>query len=346
MSATAQAAELIFPHPVPPQPGEMTDIAPGIRWLRLALPFALDHVNVYLIDDGEGWAVLDTGIADLRTRTVWQELLARGLGGRPLTRLILTHYHPDHLGLAGWMTRDLGLPLAMTAREHAAGMSAHRILDEEGRAAHRAFFVRHGLAPAAIEAAMGRGTSYLKMTTGLPDAFELLAAGRSIRIGGRAFEVMTGGGHAPEQAMLLCRADGVFLAADQVLARISPNISVWPTEPEADPLAEYRASLAALRASVPDDVLTLPAHNLPFYGLHQRIAALERHHDARCEDILAACASPRTTAEILPVLFPRLLDAHQLGFAFGEALAHINHLVRDGSLLAAEEGGVVRFQRR
>src|SRR5262249_45479053 len=153
--------DLVFPQPVPPQTGELVDIAPGIRWLRLALPFALDHVNIYLIREGNGWAVLDTGMADLRTRTVWQEVLRT----HRLTRLILTHFHPDHVGLAGWMTGELGLELWTTRGEHAAGLNARRNLTEESRARHRAFFAEHGLAPDAIEAAMGRGGAYLKMTT-------------------------------------------------------------------------------------------------------------------------------------------------------------------------------------
>ena len=346
MSATAQATDLVFPRPIPPQPGELVDTAPGIRWLRLALPFALDHVNIYLIDDGDGWAVLDTGVADLRTRIVWQEAIAHKLGGRKLTRLILTHFHPDHLGLAGWMTGDLGLELWMTPGEYRAGRNAGRLLSDEGRLLHRAFFTQHGMNGETIAAAMGRGTGYMKMTTGLPDRYSPLVTGEILRIGGRDFEILTGGGHAPEQAMLLCRAEGIFLAADQVLARISPNIGVWPTEPEANPLRNYLISLKALRRDVPDAVLALPAHNLPFYGLHSRIGALEAHHDARCNEIVAACTTPRTTCEVLPILFPRLLDAHQVGFAFGEVLAHLNHLAELGAIAAdTGGGGVIRFTR-
>ena len=346
MSASQLPSDLVFPQPVPPQPGEFREIAPGILWLRLALPFALDHVNIYLIDDGDGWAVLDTGIADLRTRTVWQELLAGGLGGRKLTRLILTHYHPDHLGLAGWMTGDLGLELWMTEVEYTAGRNAHRLLDEEGRAVHRRFFETHGMNEETIKGAMGRGTGYMKMTTGLPDRYTPLVAGETIRIGGRDFEIHTGGGHAPNQAMLLCRAERLFLAADQVLARISPNVSVWPTEPNSDPLANYLRSLGELRARIPDDVFAMPAHNLPFYGLHTRIDALRTHHEHRCNDIIAACSRPLTTSEVLPVLFPRLLDAHQVGFAFGEVLAHINYLANRGALAPqVDKAGVIRFER-
>ncbi len=346
MSASKHASDLIFPRPVPPQPGEMVEIAPGIRWLRLALPFALDHVNIYLIDDGDGWAVVDTGVADVRTRIVWNEVIANHLDGRPLSRLILTHFHPDHLGLAGWMTGELGLQLHMTPGEYRAGSNAGRLLDDAGRIAHRAFFTEHGLDTPTIDAAMGRGTAYMRMTTGLPAAFKPLVAGQTLRLGGRDFEIYTGGGHAPEQAMLLHRADRLFLAADQILARISPNIGVWPTEPESNPLNAYLISLAALRQQIPDDVFALPAHNLPFYGLHHRIEALQRHHEARCNDIIAACITPSTTAEVLPVLFPRLLDAHQIGFAFGEVLAHINYLVGLGSLRRdIDAHGIIRVER-
>ncbi|MCW3476644.1 MBL fold metallo-hydrolase [Limobrevibacterium gyesilva] len=347
MSATASAADLIFPRPVPPAPGEIAEIAPGILWLRLALPFQLDHVNIYLLEDGPGWAVLDTGIADLRTRTVWQSVLAERLQGRPLTRLIVTHFHPDHLGLAGWMTEELGLELYMSQVEYLQGLNLRHNPAALGTASHRDFYLKHGLDPATTATVMSRGHAYLKLTTGLPPAYHRLAAGERLRIGGRDFEILTGGGHAPEQVMLLCRDEGIFLAADQVLARISPNIGVWPWEPLADPLGAYLHSLAALRQQVPDDALVLPAHNLPFYGLHQRIADLERHHALRCDEIVAACAAgPRTTAEVLPVLFPRALDAHQMGFAFGEVLAHVNHMVRLGRL-ALEPGtdGKLRVRR-
>ena len=183
--------------------------------------------------------------------------------------------------------------------------------------------------PRRSTAPSGRSHSYAKLTTELPPVYRRLVAGERLRIGEREFEILTGGGHAPEQVMLLNRAEKIFFAADQVLARISPNIGVWPWEPLADPLGDYLRSLADLRREVPDDVLALPAHNLPFHGLHRRLAALERHHALRCAEIVAACAdAPRTVAEVLPVLFPRALDAHQTGFAFGEVLAHVNYMVR------------------
>ncbi len=343
MSLTAPAPELTFPHPTPPNPGDITEIAPGVLWLRLALPFQLDHVNIYLIEDGPGWAVLDTGVADQRTRAAWENVLA----GHKLTRLIVTHYHPDHVGLAGWLTERFGLELSMSQTEYLFCQNMRHNPAVLGAAEHRDFYRHRGLDEAAIESAVGRSHSYARLTTELPTVYHRLIAGEHLDIGGRDFEILTGGGHAPEQVMLLNRDEGIFLAADQVLARITPNIGVWPWEPLADPLSDYLRSLAELR-NVPDDVLTLPAHNLPFYGLHLRLAALERHHALRCAEIAAACAAtPRTVAEILPVLFPRALDAHQTGFAFGEVLAHVNYMVGRRELaIDTDASGIQRVRSR
>jgi len=333
MSASVPAAELVYPRPTPPQSGGLIEIAPGVLWLRLALPFQLDHVNIYLIEDGPGWAVLDTGIADLRTRTVWESVLTERLRGRKLTRLIITHFHPDHVGLAGWFTERFGLELLMSQTEYLFCQNMRHNPAALGSSAHRDFYRQRGLDAAATDSVMGRGHSYTKLITGLPPVYHRLIAGEHLRLGGRDFEILSGGGHAPEQVMLLNRDEGLFFAADQVLARISPNIGVWPWEPLADPLGAYLRSLAELRRHVPDDVLALPAHNLPFYGLHQRLADLERHHALRCDEIATACTeAPRTIAEVLPVLFPRALDVHQTGFAFSEVLAHVNHMVRRGEL--------------
>ena len=347
MSLTAPIAELVFPRPTPPNPGDLFEIAPGVLWLRLALPFQLDHVNIYLIEDGSGWAVLDTGVADQRTRAVWEYVLTERLRGREPTRLIVTHYHPDHVGLAGWLTERFGLELSMSQTEYLFCQNMRHNPAVLGAAEHREFYRQRGLDDAAIESAVGRSHSYARLTTELPPAYHRLIAGEHLDIGGRDFEILTGGGHAPEQVMLLNRDEGIFLAADQVLARITPNIGVWPWEPLADPLSDYLRSLAELR-KVPDEVLALPAHNLPFYGLHQRLAGLERHHALRCAEIATACTdAPRTIAEILPVLFPRALDAHQTGFAFGEVLAHVNHMVGRGELaIATDKAGLQWIGRR
>jgi glyoxylase-like metal-dependent hydrolase (beta-lactamase superfamily II) len=321
---------LTFPSPAP-EFGRPVAVAPGILWLRLALPFALDHVNIYLIEDGAGWAVLDTGINDARSRVWWETLLAGPLRDRPPSRLICTHFHPDHVGLAGWLADKCQIELVMSRTEYLEAQFHRRWAEPAEITAHRAFYVACGLDEAAIGALLERDIGYRWLTTDLPPGFRRIAAGDALTIGGRRFAVLTGGGHAPELVMLHCAEDNLFLAADQVLAKISPNVSVWPHEPHSDPLGDYLRTLAELTAAVPDDVLVLPAHNLPFYGLHARIAELLRHHDERCQDILDACAGgPRPPSEIVPLLFPRKLDAHQTSFAFGEAMAHINYMLRRG----------------
>ena len=146
--------------------------------------------------------------------------------------------------------------------------------------------------------------------------------------------------------MLLDAPGGLFFAADQVIARISPNVSVHAMEPEADALGDYLRSLAALRRDVAAEALVLPGHGLPFVGLHARIDALVRHHAERCGIIAEACrAAPRTAADLVPIVFPRDLDPHQTSFAFGEVLAHVNHMLAAGTLAAEADGdGRVRFR--
>ena len=328
---------LAYPVPEPPKPGQAIEISPGILWARIPRPFRLDHINVYLIDDGEGWAVLDTGIGNDPTKAVWEALIAGPLAGRPLTRLIVTHFHPDHIGLAGWLCERFDLPLltSQTSYLTCANISLRPgALDAKP---YRDFYLRHGLDAATTQRVATQGHGYLKMVSGLPPTFLRLVAGDQLTIGGRTFQVLTGNGHAPEQVMLYCPADKVFLAADQVLAKITPNISVWAVDPEGDPLGLYVRSLGELRAAIPADALVLPGHQLPFYGLHQRSDELIAHHEVRCAAIAAACrTAPRSAAELVPVLFSRALDPHQMSFAFSEVQAHINYMLRRGELAWVE----------
>ena len=334
MSVLAQSTALTFPYPTPPEPGSVIEIAPGILWLRLALPYRLDHVNVYLIEDGAGWAVLDTGLDDAVTRAAWDMLLDGTLHGRPLTRVLVTHYHPDHIGLAGWLCERFGLPLLMSQTEYLVSLSIHLEPGALNAEPYRSFYRSHGLDSETTERLLTSGHRYLRMISGLPRTFRRLIAGELLRIGGRTFEVLSGGGHAPEQVMLFCPAENLLLCADQVLARISPNISVQAMDPQGDPLGIYLRSLASLKRDLPEDVLVLPGHNLPFVGLGTRIDELCAHHEARCVAIETACRSaPCTAADLVPVVFRRVIDdPHQMGFAFSEGLAHVNYLLRENRL--------------
>ena len=330
----ALSSALTFPYPAPPAPGQAIEVAPGILWVRLALPFRLDHVNVYLIEDGAGWAVLDTGLDNAATRAAWEALLDGPLRSRPLTRILVTHFHPDHMGLAGWLCGRFGLPLLMSQTEYLVSLSIHLDPGALNAEPYLSFYRSHGLDADITERLLTGGHRYLRMTSGLPRTFRRLIAGEMLRIGSRSFEVRTGGGHAPEQVMLFCRAENLLLCADQVLARISPNISVQAMDPEGDPLGIYLRSLMSLQRDIPESVLTLPGHNLPFVGLHARIDELRAHHEARCSAIEQACRqAPCTTADLVPVVFRRAIDdPHQMGFAFSEVLAHVNYMLREHRL--------------
>jgi glyoxylase-like metal-dependent hydrolase (beta-lactamase superfamily II) len=328
------AVTLDFPFPEAPAPAQATEVAPGVLWVRLALPFRLNHVNIYLIEDGAGFALFDTGIDDEPTRALWETLLSGLLKGRPLTRVIASHCHPDHIGLAGWLCRRLDLELFASQTEY---LDALMICLDPGALnaePYRGFYLRHGLSEQQTDGLLGRGLHYLRMVSTLPRTFNRMMAGETLEIGGRRFEILSGAGHSSEQIMLYCREDGFVLCADQALAKISPNISVEAMDPNGDPLGAYLRSLTALKQTLPPETLALPGHNLPFVGLHPRIDELIAHHQARCEAILNAADKGETTAiDLVPVVFGRAIDdPHQMSFAFGEALAHVNYLVRSKAL--------------
>lgn len=342
------APTLVFPHTQPPERGSLIEIAPGVRWFRLPLPYQLDHVNIYLIEDDDGWTVLDTGLGTDACRMAWELVLSGPMTGQRLSSMIVTHYHPDHVGLAGWLAERFGLPLSMPRPEYLYSLALQYAPGDLGADMHRPFYGRHGLSPQATEAVLSRGHEYLRRTTGVPTTYHRIKHGDSLRIGARAFEVITGGGHSLEQAMLSRPAERLFFAADQVIARISPNVSVHAMEPDLDALDIYLRSLSGLRESVAQDVLVLPGHGLPFYGLHERIGELMEHHEQRCAAIAEACRpKPLSVADIVPHIFHRALDEHQTGFAFGEVLAHVNHMLgRDQLVLESGRDGVDRYRSR
>ncbi|HET6182613.1 MAG TPA: MBL fold metallo-hydrolase [Acetobacteraceae bacterium] len=336
---------LSFPFAAPPAPGEIRPIADGVLWLRLPLPYRLDHVNIYLIEEPGGFAALDCGLGNDRSKALWQAALER-LSPRRLTRLIVTHYHPDHVGLAGWLCAEYGLQLHMPRPEYLFSLALQYAPGDLGADMHRPFYLRHGLDADTTDIVLSRGHEYLRRTTGVPTTYHRLQHGDVMRFGARETDVLTGGGHALEQAMLVDRANKLFFAADQVIARISPNVSVHAMEPDADALGIYLRSLAAIRVAVPDELLVLPGHGLPFHGLHARIDALTEHHASRCALIAAACRdAPLSAAELIPHVFNRELDPHQTSFAFGEVLAHVNYMLRGGELnLERGADGIDRYR--
>lgn len=343
---TAASDGLRYPVETPPRPDEAIELAPGLIWVRLTLPFRLNHVNIYLLSDGDGWTMVDTGIGNDATIAAWTTLFDGPLKGFKITRLIVTHAHPDHVGLAGWIVERFGCALHMSQVEYLQAAYHQHRGSPERKLAQRMFFRRHGMDEEITEALLGRGQDYLTRVSILPASYSRLSKGDDITIGSRHFKVITGGGHALDQVMLYCEADNIFLSADQVLSKISPNVSVWAVEPDANSLGEYLTSLAELEQLLPDDVLVLPGHGVPFYGVTTRIRQLADHHEERCQLIAEACrTSPKTSAELVPVVFHKhVLDAHQTGFAAGELIAHVNHMLAHRRLKSSfGADGVLRF---
>jgi len=339
-------AALSFPHAAPPALGAVAAVAPGVNWLRMPLPFALDHINLWLLEEHDGWVIVDSGLDTEETKRHWDQILGGALGGKPVTRLVVTHFHPDHMGLAGWLAERLKVPLWCTETEWL--FARMLCLDDTPEFVANAleFYRRTGTDEATRATFAGRGNPYRKRVSPVPHHFHRLSDGASIGIGGHDWRVIVGRGHAPEHACLYSGDLDVLIAGDQVLPKISPNVSLWPQEPEADPLALYLASLEKIKREVPASALVLPSHGLPFRGLHTRIDQLARHHEARLAELEAACAEPRTCSEIVPVLFRRTLDAHQLGFAIGETLAHVHYLANKGRMSRAERADGVYTYRR
>lgn len=321
-------APLDHPFPTPPDTAGLLEVAPGIHWLRMALPFALDHINLWLLADGDGWAVVDTGVNDDGTRAAWDSVLA----GKRVTRLVCTHFHPDHMGLAGWLAERHGVALTATLGEWSFGRMLTLETGDDYADNQIEHYRRAGFGPDLLEGVRGRVGSYRGRVAPLPTSISTIKHGSRLAIGGRDWRVVVGRGHAPEHACLWCEELGVLISGDQILPRISPIVGVWPQQPDDDPLGDFLASLETLK-QLPADTLVLPSHGLPFRGLHARADDLLRHHAQRLDLLRAAVSNtlgPATALELSRTLFRRELDPQQMGFAVGETLSHANHLVALG----------------
>lgn len=333
-------APIAYPHETAPAPGVAVTVAPGVEWLCMPLPFALNHINLWLLADGEGYAAVDTGFALDAIKDAW----TTALRDRRLTRCIVTHCHPDHLGLAAWLEAETGAGLWIAQGEY---LAAHMMVEQI--AGYRIesmveFFRRHGLEQARIDALIERGNGYKRGVPAIPATYRRLFDGQVLTIGGREWRTMVGHGHAPEHMSLYCAELGVLISGDMLLPRISTNIAVMASTPQADPLGLFLASIDRYRA-LPADTLVLPSHGKPFRGLHARVDQLHAHHAHRCELLLDACrGAPKSAAELIPVLFDREIpDPHQTMFAMGEAIAHLNYLEHAGRLQQIEKDGLVRY---
>lgn len=328
-----------------PARGEIVDVARGIGWARLSMLGPLKHVNVWLLDDGEGVAVVDTGLNTSRVRDEWEALLAGPLAGRRVTRVLVTHYHPDHLGLAGWLSARFAAPLWMTRTEWLFG----RMLAADARDTPppEALDYWHGAGwdQERIAAAEARGWSlFASAVSAIPASFIRIADGDCITIGDRDWRVVVGSGHSPEHACLIDDAGGIMIAGDQVLPRITSNVSLTLSEPAADPLGEWLASIGKLRALSPD-LLVLPSHGDPFTGLHQRLDALDANHRNRLAALEDFLDEPRRAVDCFPVLFDRPIGEDLYPLATGETLAHLRHLEATGAAVRERRDRTWWFRR-
>ena len=337
-----------FGDAIPPL-GTVAAVAEGMAWLRMPLPFALDHINLWLLDDADGdrrgWSLVDCGAGTDATRTAWERLFTEAMDGHPLLRVFATHCHPDHVGLSGWLCDRFGAPFWTSTGEFGfARMMAAALPGVDGPSAIP-HFRRHGLVdPDLLEQMQSRRNYYPSLVPSVPAAYTRLQEGQQVTIGARTWRVITGFGHSPEHVSLYDARDHVLISGDMVLPRISTNVSVFAVEPDGNPLQLYLDSLERL-ADLPDDTLVLPSHGKPFRGLHTRIRQLREHHAARLDEVRAACVEPVSAMDIVPLMFKRQLDAHQLSFAIGEALAHLHVLWYQGRLARVTGAdGVVRFK--
>lgn len=330
-----------------PGPGTLMEVADGVHWLRMPLPFSPHHINLYVLDGGDSWTIVDTGLRFAVVRDLWEQLLSGPLAGKPVSRVVATHFHPDHLGLAGWLCARTGAPLMMSRTEYLlAALLIADALPEPPEEAMR-FYARAGWGEADLETFRKRGwNAYARGVHWLPRQYRRLRGGDVLDVGGRAWRIIEGRGHSPEHLCLVCDALGVMIAGDQVLPRITPNVSVMPAEPEANPLGDWLESIERLRDLDPD-LLVLPAHGEPFTGLHTRLDQMEADHTRKLERLLAHCdQQPRRVVECFEALFQQTVTVDNIMSATGEALAHLNYLQYCGRIEGREEDGVMVYSVR
>ena len=332
-----------------PASGTTLEVAPGVRWIRMALPFALNHINLWLlrdeIDGRQGWSIVDCCIFRDESKAQWEQIFATQLEGLPILRVIVTHMHPDHIGLADWLCTRWNVRLWISATDYNVARLGSLGPSGFGGEAAADFFASHGLNdPASVEQIKARNRYFPSLVPGVPAQYRRIADGDLLTIGGRQWRCISGYGHAPEHIALYCDALHMLIGGDMMLPRISTNVSVYEVEPEANSLKLFLDSIDRF-SDLPEDTLTLPSHGKPFTGLHIRIGQLHDHHRDRLAEVMQACTTrPHCAFDILPVMFLRPLDLHQKTFAMGEAIAHLHALWYQAKLVRkCDVDGVYRF---
>ncbi|GIX12772.1 MAG: MBL fold hydrolase [Paracoccaceae bacterium] len=335
------------PWEAPPAPGEAIEVAEGVLWLRLPLPMALDHVNVYALRESDGWTIIDTGFDSRAARAQWQALRDGPLGGQPVRRVVATHHHPDHLGLAGWFQETDGAELIATRTAWLMARVLTLDVQERPTPAALAFLRACGMDAERLEARRrSRPFNFADVVAPLAPSYRRIRAGEVLTLGGRRWRVAVGHGHAPEHATLWEEGGELVIAGDQVLPGISPHLGVYVTEPDADPVAEWLESCRALMALARPGQLVLPGHKRPFTGLAARLAMLIENHESALARLEAFLDRPRTAPECFATLFRREIGEAEYGLALSEAVAHLNALRHAGRAVRWTDAGGVWHWRR
>lgn len=324
---------LRYPHEELPAPGKLLEVAPGVYWLRMPLPMALDHINLYLLEDDDGWWIIDSGVGFGPTEELWEQVFKHELKGKPVKAVMATHWHPDHTGMSGWLCDRWRVPFYITQSEYFTGLVYTRMEPEHFTWTNEEHQQRVGRGPEAIDGLKASMGGVRRISKPLPTSYHRLEEGTRLTINGHRWRVIVGTGHSPEHACFFCESLNVLISGDQVIPRITSNVSVSGNEPEGNPLREWLNSHERFLEVLPEDALVLPAHNTPFYGLHHRLRFLIEHHEDHLIALEEACLDSEPTAmDLLPVLFKRELDDSLIGLAVGECLAHLNYLYHRGQL--------------
>ncbi len=341
----AEPAILEYPFDFAPLHGTTWEVAPGVFWLQMPLPMSLNHINLYLLADGDAWVIVDTGLKGEETRGYWQQIFDNHMDGKPVSRVICTHLHPDHTGQAGFITQHWQAKLLMSHAEYYQARVMNSMMRDGSSWYTIEYFVKAGLDRSFLEQMKGSRDKFMPEQEDIPfpSSFDRLKEGDKLRIGDHVWQIITGTGHSPEHVCLYNEKLRLLISGDQVLPVITSNVSVFPTEPEADPMTGWLESLAKFKTSLPNDLLVLPAHNAPFYGLHQRLDELIEHHEDRMLLLEESCTQPHTALQLLPVLFKRALEGQSQFMALGECIAHLHCLMERNKIERRVENGVYNY---
>ncbi len=337
---STESTQLEYPYSEPPPSGTTMEVAPGVRWLQMPLPMSLKYINLYLIEDDDGWTIVDTGIRGDETRDLWLKILENELKGKPVTRIVCTHMHPDHTGQAGFLTEHCRVSLSMSFKEYLMAKTMGPMTREGNHWQTEAYFERAGIEKSFLLELQNTPSSFAPTADDhpFPISFTRLEEGQVLSIGGADWEIICGMGHSPEHVCLYSKQHRILISGDQILPIVTSNVSVHPTEPEANPLLGWMESHVKFKALIPNDTLVLPAHNLPFYNVQARLDELIEHHEDRMLQLEENCVEPKVAADLLPILFARKLEGYTKIMALGECVAHLHCLMSRNRIERTLEG--------